>query len=134
MNLTQVYLSCARLLRSLGLALVLATLSMRLSAADCDTAVGAQAFASKCSACHSREVGRHMTGPSLHDLDGRRAGTVQGFSFSSAMSDSGIVWSAASLDAFLASPQTYVPGTVMPFGGIRNLAERAALVCYIIAG
>ena len=106
---------------------------MGLSAADCDTAVGAQAFASKCSACHSKEVGHHM-GPSLHDLGGRRAGTVQGFSFSSAMSDSGIVWSAASLAAFLASPQNYVPGTVMPFGGIRNVAERAALVCYIIAG
>jgi len=107
-------------------------LSPLLCAADCDAALGAAAFASKCTACHSLQVGQHMTGPSLHEVSGRRAGTVAGFNFSTAMSDSGIVWSAITLDAFLASPQTYVPGTVMPFGGIKNAIERAAIVCYLL--
>lgn len=101
-------------------------------AAGCDAGLGMRVFAAKCSLCHSVEPGRHMTGPSLHDLDGRRAGTVEGFGFSAALSASGIVWSAGTLDAFLESPQTAVPGTAMPFGGLKNATERAAVVCYLV--
>jgi len=129
-----VHVPFAQLLRNCVLAVALATVTVRVNAADCDPALGAEAFTSKCSACHSLQAAQHMAGPSLHQLGGRRAGTVPGFNFSSAMMESGIVWSATSLDAFLVSPQTYVPGTVMPFGGTKNVAERAALVCYLVAG
>jgi cytochrome c len=104
------------------------------AAADCDTARGAEAFASKCALCHSLQAGQHLAGPSLQGLAHRAAGTAPGFNFSAAMSASGIEWSAATLDAFLASPQSYVPRTIMPFGGIKNSAERSALVCYLIPG
>jgi cytochrome c2 len=120
--------------RDLGLALTLAALTLPASASDCDTARGTEAFATKCAVCHSLQAGQHMTGPSLHDLAGRAAGTAPGFNFSMSMSASGILWSAATLDAFLTSPQSYLRGTVMPFGGIKNTAERAALVCYLIPG
>ncbi|MBV8497270.1 MAG: c-type cytochrome [Gammaproteobacteria bacterium] len=102
------------------------------AATDCDTTRGGEAFATKCAVCHSLEAGRHLAGPSLQGLAGRAAGTVPGFNFSAAMSASGIEWNAATLAAFLASPQTYIRGTVMPFGGIRNPAERSALVCYLV--
>lgn len=36
------------------------------------------------------------------------------------------------LNAFLKNPQGFIPGTVMPFGGIQNAGERAALVCYLV--
>ena len=124
----------ARLVRDLALTLAFAALTLPASASDCDTARGAQAFATKCAVCHSLEAGAHQTGPSLHALGGRAAGTVPGFNFSAALSASGIQWGASTLDGFLASPQSYIPGTVMPFGGIKNAAERAALVCYLISG
>jgi cytochrome c2 len=38
------------------------------------------------------------------------------------------------LDAFLTDPQALVPGTAMPFGGIRNSPQRLALVCYLLGG
>jgi cytochrome c len=132
LNVEHVHLPCARRSRDLGLTLVLATLGLPAVAVECDASLGAEAFASKCAACHSLEAGQHMTGPSLHELAGRRAGTVSGFNFSAAMSESGIVWSSASLEAFLTSPQTYVRGTVMPFGGVKNATERAAIVCYLV--
>ena len=111
-----------------------ASLTIPAMASDCDAARGTQAFATKCAVCHSLEAGAHKTGPSLYALGGRAAGSIPGFSFSPAMSASGIQWNASTLDAFLASPQSYIRGTVMPFGGIKNAAERAALVCYLISG
>ena len=99
--------------------------------AGCDPGAGQQVFQAKCAVCHSREEGKHLTGPSLYHLNGRRAGRLAGFNFSSALSDSDIEWSAASLDPFIASPQSYVPGTVMPFGGLKNSTERLALVCFL---
>jgi len=115
------------------LAAALTALSMPVHAADCDATRGSQAFQSKCATCHSIEAGHHLTGPSLYGLGGQTAGTAKGFNFSAAVAESAIVWTAASLDAFLASPQTFIPGTVMPFGGIKNASERAALGCYLFA-
>ena len=115
---------------ALAAALLMPTLPA--GAAECDAELGVRTFAAKCSICHSVEAGHHMTGPSLHGLNARRAGTIEGFNFSAALSASGIVWNAATLDAFLASPQTTVPGTAMPFGGIKNTAERVAVVCYLV--
>jgi len=115
------------------LGMILVSTIMSANASNCDAVLGEQVFA-KCTACHSLQAGQHMTGPSLHGLNGRRAGTVEGFSFSPALRDSGIVWSDIALDSFLRSPQTFVPGTVMPFGGIKSATERAALVCYLLGG
>jgi cytochrome c len=71
-------------------------------------------------------------GPSLSGLDGRTAASISGFNFSAALRDRAIVWNASTLDAFLANPQAFVPGTVMPFGGIRNATQRSALICYLL--
>lgn len=108
------------------------SVAMSARASDCDAAQGEQGF-EKCAACHSLLAGQHMMGPSLNGLNGRKAGTVDGFNFSIAMRDSGIVWNSVTLNEFLKSPQSFIPGTVMPFGGIRNATERAALVCYLVS-
>jgi cytochrome c2 len=116
---------------AVGVALtVCAAVSAR--AADCDVAQGEQVF-EKCSACHSLLVGQHMMGPSLNGLNGRKAGTVDGFNFSTALRDSDITWNDVTLNAFLKNPQSFIPGTVMPFGGIQNAPERTALVCYLVS-
>jgi cytochrome c len=101
-------------------------------ASSCGAAQGEQVL-EKCAACHSLLAGQHMMGPSLNGLSGRRAGTVDGFNFSIALRDSGIVWNDVTLNEFLKSPQSFIPGTVMPFGGIQNATERAALVCYLLS-
>jgi len=100
-------------------------------ASDCNSARGEQVFA-KCSVCHSLEPERYMVGPTLYALSGRRAGTVKGFNFSSALRESRIYWNEATLDSFLGKPQAFLPGNVMAFGGIRNTADRAAVICYLL--
>jgi cytochrome c len=111
--------------------LALAAGAVATNAAACDRTLGEQAFA-KCTACHSLQAGQQMMGPSLNGLRGRRAGSLEGFNFSSALRASGLVWNEVTLDAFLANPQSFVQGTVMPFGGLKDASERGALVCYLL--
>jgi cytochrome c len=98
--------------------------------ADCDFDAGKKQF-NKCVACHSVEPGALMTGPSLHGLFGRKVGSLEGFAFSPAMEASRIVWTEETLSAFLQEPMTYIPGTVMPFGGVRKAEQRDSLICYL---
>jgi cytochrome c len=126
----------SRIARSpaLVLALCLGAVFARAAAGDaspCAAALGEQVFA-KCTLCHSLRAGEHLTGPSLAGLSGRRAGTITGFTFSNALREANIVWTSTTLDAFLTDPQALVPGTAMPFGGIRNSPQRVALVCYLL--
>ena len=85
-----------------------------------------------CAACHSLERGRNMTGPSLAGVWGRKAGTLDSFErYSPALKSSGIVWSEKSLDPWLKSPQTVVPGNRMTFPGIPDAKDRADLIAFL---
>lgn len=88
------------------------------------------AFA-QCSSCHSVQAGRNLLGPSLHGVIGRKAGAVAGFSYSPAMAAAGLTWDAATLDRFIAAPQTVVPGTRMSYAGMSDPAQRKAVVDYL---
>ncbi len=88
----------------------------------------------KCKACHSLKEGKHGAGPSLHGVMGATAGQVEGFRFSKAMSDSGVVWSAETLAAYLSDPKGYIPGNRMAFRGLRKEAEIENVIAYIASG
>lgn len=110
---------------------VLVMLHTVANAAEPDPEAGARVFG-VCAACHSLEPGRHMTGPSLAGILGREAGTAPGFDrYSEALRESELVWDTHSLDAFLADPQTVIPGNRMSFRGIDNAGARADLVAFL---
>jgi cytochrome c len=89
---------------------------------------GAQA-ARACMECHSFAPGRHMTGPSLAGVWGRKAGTAAGFArYSDALKRSGLVWDERHLDQWLTNPATVVPGNAMDFPGIADARTRADLL------
>jgi len=85
----------------------------------------------RCMGCHS--LGRNRTGPSHCGLFGRKAGSVEGFEYSTAMKDSGIIWNEASLDEFLTAPFDVVPGTTMGFAGVKQDKNRHDLIAYLKA-
>ena len=96
-----------------------------------NAANGAGVF-DRCAICHSNtKGGPNKIGPNLFGIVGRKAGTYPGFSYSGAMTKSGIVWTDAKLDAYIASPATLVPGNKMPFAGITNNNQRADLIAYL---
>lgn len=94
-------------------------------------AAGEAAFA-VCSGCHVAEPGAaSMAGPNLHGVVGRKAGALDDFAYSDALTSSDITWDIASLDRFLANPTGYVPGTSMAAGSVSDVEQRAAIVAYL---
>jgi cytochrome c len=85
-----------------------------------------------CAPCHSLEPDRNMTGPSLANLWGRKAGGLSSFDrYSDALKSSGIIWDDRSLDGWLADPQRMVPDNEMPFEGIKDDRVRAVLLAFL---
>jgi cytochrome c len=98
--------------------------------ADGDAARGEAKFAD-CAACHKLEAGANNVGPSLHGLFSRKAGEIADFRYSPAMKRSGIGWTPATLEQFIADPQAMVPGNRMPYAGMASPADRADLIAYL---
>jgi cytochrome c len=98
-----------------------------------DATRGAAAFQA-CAACHSMEPGRHLTGPTLADLFGRKAGTAEKFlRYSDALKRSRVTWNEQTLDAWLKDPVHFIPGNEMAFAGIKDDAARRDLIAYLKA-
>ena len=83
----------------------------------------------RCLACHSLEYNR--VGPRHCGLFGRRAGTLEGYSYSTAMKNYGVIWNGKTLDHFLENPTMVVPGTKMTYAGVKDAQERADLIAYL---
>ena len=93
---------------------------------------GQLAFNNACRTCHTLREGDNRLGPSLYNVVGRKAGSLPGYGFSSAMKDAGLTWDKANLDRFIANPDEVVPGHNMkPFGGIASPEERAKIIAYL---
>jgi cytochrome c len=86
----------------------------------------------QCRACHETTPSdAQKVGPNLHGIFGRAAASSPGYAFSEALSKSGIVWTAETLDRWIERPSALVPGTTMVFAGIASSADRAALVKFL---
>jgi cytochrome c len=86
------------------------------SAAGLDLAAAEAQFKKSCGTCHvaAADAGRRQ-GPNLFGVVGRKAGDVAEFKYSEAFAkgSGGIVWDEATLDRWLADPQSVIPGAAM---------------------
>ena len=100
-----------------------------------NAAQGKVFFQQNCAMCHADSLGPGNApimgqGPSLVGVFGRRAGSVPNFSFTNALSGSGLTWDSATLERFLASPSAAVPGTTMPVS-IADSGDRSDVIAYL---
>lgn len=95
-----------------------------------DAAKGAIVF-NQCKVCHVTDKGVNRVGPSLYGVVGRKAGTVAGYNYSKANKESGLMWTAAKLDEYLAAPQKVVKGTKMAFAGLKKPEDRANVIAFL---
>ncbi|MFY9655980.1 MAG: cytochrome c family protein [Methylocystis sp.] len=115
---------------SAATAVVLAALTGSALAAG-DAASGEKVFA-KCKACHKVGDGaKNGIAPELNGLDGRKAGSVEGYNYSDAMKESGITWGEASFEEFIKNPKAKVPGTKMVFQGLSSDKDAADVWAYL---
>jgi cytochrome c len=96
-----------------------------------DVAAGERSFL-KCKPCH--QVGTdaiNSVGPVLNGVIGRKAGTMENYSYSAANKDSGLIWNEATFRDYIKNPRAKVPGTKMAFAGVTNENEITNLFAYL---
>jgi cytochrome c len=95
---------------------------------------GAEVF-KKCRACH--DVGpeaKNKVGPLLNDIVGRKAGTIEGFTYSEANKSAGskgLVWTEDVLFKYLENPLAFMPGTKMAFAGLKDPQDRKDIIAFL---
>lgn len=100
---------------------------MLCSAAQADE--GQLHYNNHCRTCHSLNEGDHRLGPSLFEMIGRKAGSLDGYRYSSAFTNSDLIWDNDTMDAFLADPDLVIPGNNMnPFQSIAEPEVRRAII------
>jgi len=86
----------------------------------------------KCGTCHSyKKDGANKVGPNLWNLINRSKGSVDGFSYSKALSDFGGKWTFEELSEFLYKPKLYIENTKMNFAGLKKSEDRADLILFM---
>ncbi len=96
-----------------------------------DAAAGEKVFA-QCRACH--QVGptaRNLVGPVLNGLFGRKAGTVEGYSYSPANKNSGLTWDEDTFRDYIRDPRAKIPGTKMVYVGLKDEQKVKDLIAFL---
>ncbi len=94
---------------------------------------GERQFDRKCRICHTLTPDTaRRAGPTLHGLMGRRAGMVEGYPYSDALTGIDLVWTPETVDRLFAQgPDVFLPGTKMPLQKMTNARDRADLIEYL---
>lgn len=110
-------------------ALAIGLMSVTASAQDLEA--GKKVF-NKCKACHAVGDGaKNKVGPQLNGIIGAEAGKVEGFKYSKAMAESGVVWDEATLAQYLIKPRDLVKGTKMAFAGLKKEEDITNVIAYL---
>src|SRR4051812_22335400 len=109
----------------------LITLSTAVGASAQDAEAGERSF-NKCAPCHSvGEDAKNKVGPVLNGLEGRKTGTVEGYSYSEPNKKAALTFDEATFREYIRDPRGKIPGTKMIFAGIKNEKEQGDLWAYL---
>lgn len=100
-------------------------------AAGAQDATKGETVFKQCGACHALD--HAVVGPPLGGVIGRKAGSVDGFSYSPLMKaagDAGLVWNEAELVDYLKNPSAYLRGFLKSKG---KEASGSSMMYYMLA-
>jgi cytochrome c len=119
-----------RIMRRVVLGAVLvAAVSTAAPAADVENG---KTIWNKCRACHQvGENAKNLVGPILNGLIGRKAGSIEGYKYSEANKNSGIVWDDATFREYIKNPKGKIPNTKMVFAGLTDEQDIDDLLAYL---
>jgi len=96
-----------------------------------DIAAGETSFR-KCLSCHAIGAdARNRIGPLLNGIEGRKCGTMIGYSYSEANRNCAFTWNEAIFLDYIKDPKAKIPGTKKLFGGIKDETEASNLWAYL---
>lgn len=96
-----------------------------------DLSEGEKVFRGACGECHSIEQGSPRAGPSLWGVLERKKASLEDYKYSQAFNRLVGVWTLAEINAFIAAPTDYAPGTTMHIKGVEDPAQRANLIAFL---
>ncbi len=112
--------------------LLAAVILMQTSSAIAQDAAAGEKVFNKCRACHQiGENAKNGVGPQLNGLIGRKSGTIEGYNYSEANKNSGIVWDEATFRDYIKDPKAKIPGTKMAYAGLKQESEIDSIVAYL---
>ena len=105
--------------------------SAQMSLPEAKPVNGAALFKQQCATCHTTNASDPARqGPTLFNIVGREAGTIDGFRYSAGFATAKFKWDEQKLDAWLTDPQAVIPGAVMPYRQAKS-EIRTAIVSYL---
>jgi cytochrome c len=105
--------------------------SAQMSLPEAKPVNGAALFKQQCATCHTTNASDPARqGPTLFNIVGREAGTIEGFRYSAGFAAAKFKWDEQKLDAWLTDPQAVIPGAVMPYRQAKS-EIRTAIVSYL---
>ena len=93
-----------------------------------DATRGKTLFEKRCTGCHSLDANR--VGPAHRGVYGRKAGSAPGFDYSPGVKASAVVWTEATMDKWLTSPQDFIAGARMGFR-LSDPQQRADVIAFL---
>ena len=82
--------------------------------------------------CHAIGAdARNKNAPLLNGIEGRKCGTVIGYSYSEANRNCAITWNEANFLDYIKDPKAKIPGTKKLFAGIKDETEASNLWAYL---
>lgn len=117
-------------MKAIQIAAIISGLSTSAGLAQ-DIAAGEASFR-KCIACHAIGQGAgNKIGPLLNGIDGRKCGSIGGYSYSAANRNCTITWNEADFVTYIKDPKLTIPGTKKLFSGIKDDIEAKNLWAYV---
>ncbi|MFN3377213.1 MAG: c-type cytochrome [Burkholderiaceae bacterium] len=89
---------------------------------------GRAVYQAECAMCHHPD--RHMEGPRHRGVLGRRAGALKDYPYSPALRNSRVLWTRATLKAWLEDPEALIPGQLMDVR-LESAQDREDVVAYL---
>lgn len=87
-------------------------------------------FKKKCGSCHSIEAGKHMTGPSLAGVIGRKAGSTD-FGSYKALAGADFTWDENNLSEWITDPKKFIGKATAMTAKINKPEERETIIKYL---
>lgn len=97
-------------------------------AAGADPAHGALLY-KECAGCHAPQ--RTLMGPPHCGVVGRKAASIEGFTYSETLRAASFVWDDKHLHDFLTFPIMNMPGTKMGFAGMFDENDRNDVIAFL---
>jgi cytochrome c len=123
------------LVNELGIAAIILGVSIfgvSISRASAQDIPAGEISFSRCLGCHAIGVNaKNQIGPQLNGIDGRKCGTVEGYTFSPGNRDCAFTWNEADFVEYIRDPKVKIPGTKKSISGIRDETEARNLWAYL---